>query len=422
MPQAAGWSARSKSGGPPNSVVFSPDGARLLAGSYNALKLWDVASGQLVRSVKTPTPDRVAFSADGDQAASQHRLDHAVDPEAGCRPDGRPIGRQPDRVGRSQRPADPCLQSATGPGLQASGRVLARRDPVPFRAPATTSPLKVWDVASGQVVHTFGGRATNFLQSVAFSPDGAQVVSGHIDGALKLWEVASGRLVRTLWHSKSVAAVAFSRDGSKLLSGSDDTTVKLWDAATGQLIRTFEGHSASVRSVAFSPDEKRVISGSYDTTARVWDAATGELLAILLTAKTTSGLPSRRKGFFDASPKGAEMLTVVRGLEVFSIDQFYQALYRPDLVREKLAGDPDGKVRDAAAKLDLAKLVDSGRVPNVAIISHKAQDTSPTDLVTVEARARRPGRRHRPGRVAHQRHHRRRGRASRRRRQASPSR
>ena len=65
-------------------------------------------------------------------------------------------------------------------------------------------PLKVWDVASGQVVHTFGGRATNFLQSAAFSPDGAQVVSGHIDGAVKLWEVASGRLIRTLWHAKSV--------------------------------------------------------------------------------------------------------------------------------------------------------------------------------------------------------------------------
>ena len=88
------------------------------------------------------------------------------------------------------------------------------------------------------------------------------------------------------------------------------------------------------------------------------------------------------EGFFDASAKGAEMLTIVRGLEVFGIDQFYQVLYRPDLVREKLAGDPDGKVKDAAAKLDLAKLLDSGRVPSVAITSHKAQDTSPVDLVT----------------------------------------
>ena len=63
MRRAVGWSARSKSGA--SSVAFSPDGARLLAGGYNAVKLWDVASGQLVLGVKTPSPDLVAFSPDG---------------------------------------------------------------------------------------------------------------------------------------------------------------------------------------------------------------------------------------------------------------------------------------------------------------------------------------------------------------------
>ena len=54
------------------------------------------------------------------------------------------------------------------------------------------------------------------------------------------------------------------------------------------------------------------------------------------------------------------MLNVVRGLEVYSIDPFYQSLYRPDLVREKLLGDPQGKVKDAASRLDLAKVLASG--------------------------------------------------------------
>jgi hypothetical protein len=129
-----------------------------------------------------------------------------------------------------------------------------------------------------------------------------------------------------------------------------------------------------------------VISGGYDTTARVWNAETGDLLAVLLTAKGGEWLAITPEGFFDASPKGADMLTVVRGLEVYSIDQFYQALYRPDLVREKLAGDPNGRVRDAAARLDLAKLVDSGRAPRAVIVSHNVQDVSPADFITVEAR------------------------------------
>jgi hypothetical protein len=54
---------------------------------------------------------------------------------------------------------------------------------------------------------------------------------------------------------------------------------------------------------------------------------------------------------------------VVDGLEVYLIDQFYDSLHRPDLVREKLSGDPAGKVREAAARLDLTKAVGSELLP-----------------------------------------------------------
>ena len=56
-----------------------------------------------------------------------------------------------------------------------------------------------------------------------------------------------------------------------------------------------------------------------------------------------------------ASAKGAELLHVVSGFTTIGIDQVYQSLYRPDLVQQKLAGDPAGKVKEAAAKLDLDK-------------------------------------------------------------------
>ena len=362
------------------SVAFSPDATRLFAASYNAVKLWDVGSGQLVLGVKTASPDLVAFSPDGSKL-------HAFVTD----PPSLQKGKPPERAS-----AVLTWEAASGKPIR-SFKVqssTALRPPVAFSrdgtrflpVPSSDQPLTVWDVASEQVLHTFGGRSSNHMQSAAFSANSAQIASGHIDGAIKLWEVATGRLIRTLWHAKSVDAVAFSRDGTKLLSGSADATVKLWDLTTGQVVRAFEGHTSNVRSVAFTADEKRVISGGYDTTARVWDTTTGEQLALLITANDDEWLVITPEGFFEASPKGAEMLSVVRGLEIYSIDQFYQVLYRPDLVREKLAGDPDGKVRAAAAKLDLSKLVESGRVPAVTVVSHKAQDTSPDDLVTVEAR------------------------------------
>ncbi len=257
-------------------IAFSPDGARLLSGSSNAVKLWDVASGHQVWSVKTPTPNRVAFSADGTRLLSFSIDSRAsASPKLGTRPDKAATEREGSLLVWDAASGQPIHGFKVQPGLGFNPPTAFSPDATRFLPPpGSDQPVKVWDAASGQVVHTFGGRATNHMRSVALSPDKTHAVTGHIDGALKLWELAAGQPVRTLWHSRSVSAVAFSRDGGRLLSGSADTTLKLWDTATGQAIRTFTGHSASVKSVAFTPDEKRVISGGDDSTVRVWDAAT----------------------------------------------------------------------------------------------------------------------------------------------------
>jgi len=112
---------------------------------------------------------------------------------------------------------------------------------------------------------------TNYVWSVAVTPDGQQAVTGSGDHTVRVWDLASGACLRTLeGHTGSVWSVAVTADGQQAVTGSDDHTVRVWDLASGACLRTLEGHTGGVLSVAVTPDGKRLVSGSDDGTARVW--------------------------------------------------------------------------------------------------------------------------------------------------------
>ena len=138
--------------------------------------------------------------------------------------------------------------------------------------------LRLWEIASGQCLRTFGH--TNRVTSVSLSADGRLALSGSNDGIIQLWEVASGRCLRTFTgHKREITSVSLSADGRFALSGScDDTTMRLWEVASGQCLRTFTGHTAFLWSVCLSTDGRFALSGSQDQTMRLWEVASGQCL------------------------------------------------------------------------------------------------------------------------------------------------
>jgi WD40 repeat protein len=147
---------------------------------------------------------------------------------------------------------------------------------------AGDSTILLWNVETGEQLHTLANYEDYVLSSISFSPHGQILASAGSDATIQLWDVESGDVLQTLQgHQNEAIFVTFSPDGTVLASGSWDNTVKLWDVETGTLLQTLEGHQDSVWNIYFSPDSQTLVSVSRNyeinsSTVKLWDVETGE--------------------------------------------------------------------------------------------------------------------------------------------------
>ncbi len=282
------WDARSGSpllelkghSGGVSSVAFSPDGKRIVTGSGDkTAKVWDAQTGSLLLDLQGHSDgvSSAAFSPDGTRivTGSGDNTAKVWDAQTGSplldleghsfgvtsvafSPDGKRI------VTGSQDSTAKVWDAQTGfPLLELQGQD-------PFEGLNHKH-----DARTGSPLRELQGHS-QFISSVAFSPDGTRIVTGSGDGTAKVWDAQTGSpLLDLKVHSDLVLSVAFSPDGTRIVTGSLIRTAKVWDAQTGSLLLDLHGHAGPVNSVAFSPDGTRIVTGSDDGTAKVWDAQTG---------------------------------------------------------------------------------------------------------------------------------------------------
>ena len=296
-----------------NAVAFSHDGALLAsAGRDASARLWDLdgimASGTgeipfarfgLGSASHSGEVCAVAFSHDsgyivsGGAHGAVRRWDvHARRPTGGAWTgpevwassasfgDGGPL------ADRSWRPLTDWVRSVA---FSPDGTLLA--------GGGDDRTIRLWNTATGRPVSGPPTVHTGEVRSVAFGPGGALLASGSTDRTVQLWNISAGRpsdyalppvlLCSLIGHTDWVRSVAFSPDGTLLASGSDDRTIRLWSPATGEPVGgLLTGHAAKVFTLAFSPDGSLLASGSTDRTVRLWEARTGNPIGSPLQGHT----------------------------------------------------------------------------------------------------------------------------------------
>ena len=343
--------------GPVTALVFSPDGRRLLSGHEENLRIWNLETGKDVQSLKTKaTPVfSIDLTTDGRQAVTggyaadelvlwdlvhnrrlkTFKTDYEGVYSARFTKDGRYVmtaGLHPDplrlwdlKTGRTLKTLNTGDRNPEAIEICPNGK---------YTLTAGTDHIHLWDVHKRRRIQELKGS-----MPVAFSPDGKYFLTGTGGKSLSVYDLNSRRHLTSFHsHSSSPMSAVFTPDGRFVFSsGAGNGELILWSPANGKMIRKVGFHPL-ITSVAVSPDGRLGASAGMDGSISLWDLTKGGKLAQLAVFPNDEWVIITPEGYYDSSRRGHEHLNIRRGQDVYTIDQFYDVFYRPDIVTAKLRG------------------------------------------------------------------------------------
>lgn len=270
---------------PITSLVFSPDGRQLAAGSYGRVTIWDTATG---------VPSKVLTNVLG--AVNDIRYS----------PDGKTLavaGGQPSARGdiRLYSTNDWKLQATLGGHLDVVAAVSFRFDGKQLASASFDKTVRIWDLETKQTVLHYTGHS-DFVHGVAFGPKGDWFVTASKDRTSRMIESKTGKSMLTFSGTdQDVLAVAVHPDGEQVVTSGFDAGLSWWSTKTGDRIRRQGGHDIATNEIVFTPKGEVAVSAGSDKTVRVWDTKTGMQTKSLPVGSTVYATAVRHDGKLVAS-------------------------------------------------------------------------------------------------------------------------
>lgn len=255
------------------SLAFDASGRQIVTASMDgAARVWDVASGTLLRRLQGPAE------------VAGRNVSAAVSPDGGT------VLATFTQRSAYFWPLQPAGSLPSVPQLPVRPLALAADVDARRIAVADDTMLKVSDAATGEILRQIP--LDHPPLAVAMSPGGVfvAVASGRVVG---LWSIDGEAPARRALPDcgSLVLSVAYDPVGQRLVTGYQDGSVRLWQAngdplfgtddrgCSAPLFAPVNGRRPAKRSpvfaTAFSGDGSEVLAGSFDGRLRFADAATG---------------------------------------------------------------------------------------------------------------------------------------------------
>eukprot|EP00005_Dracoamoeba_jomungandri_P013984 CAMPEP_0174275478 /NCGR_PEP_ID=MMETSP0439-20130205/59846_1 /TAXON_ID=0 /ORGANISM="Stereomyxa ramosa, Strain Chinc5" /LENGTH=356 /DNA_ID=CAMNT_0015367583 /DNA_START=636 /DNA_END=1706 /DNA_ORIENTATION=+ len=226
----------------------------LVAGCGVRIKMWDMASGVLLRSIEAHSKPIRAVLCDDNKIIS---------------------GSLDSTIKITDMETNMVLNTLKGHTSWVLGLAF---NIIHIISGSSDKTIKIWNAANGKCNATFSEH-TRAVRCV--DCNSVNILSASVDKTVKLWDYNSSTSIKTFeGHSDAVVCCQFV-DDNVFWTGSFDNNLMKWDRRKRVAIST---HKLSVPVTCLHADQDKVVFGLWNGSIQVYDVMNGKVINTLSTA------------------------------------------------------------------------------------------------------------------------------------------